>query len=105
MTLTDHRPDAGATAEPIPAVVARLRATFRTGRTRSSEWRTGQLEALERMLVEREKDFVAAIHTDLGRNEVDAWAADIAPVLADSKHTRKHLSSWMRPLKSKVPLS
>jgi aldehyde dehydrogenase (NAD+) len=105
MTLTDHRPDATPTAEPIPAVVARLRATFRTGRTRALEWRTGQLAALERMLVEREKDFVAAIHTDLGRNEVDAWAADLAPVLADSKHTRKHLSSWMRPLKSKVPLS
>jgi aldehyde dehydrogenase (NAD+) len=104
MTLTDSRPGA-PTVEPIPAVVARLRATFHSGRTRPIEWRLGQLEALERMLTEREKDFVAAIHTDLGRNEVDAWAADVAPVVADSQHTRKHLRSWMRPIKAKVPLS
>ena len=50
MTLTDHRPDTARGAESIPDVVARLRATFRSGRTRPLEWRDGQLEALERLL-------------------------------------------------------
>ncbi|HEY2300204.1 MAG TPA: aldehyde dehydrogenase family protein [Jatrophihabitans sp.] len=105
MTLTDHGTDTARSAESIPDVVARLRSTFRTGRTRPLEWRFGQLEALERMLVEREKDFVAAIVADLGRNEVDAWLADIAPVVAESKYARKHLRSWTKPQRTKVPLA
>lgn len=105
MTLTDHRPAEAATSEPIPAMVSRLRKTFETGRTRPLEWRVAQLEALERMLVEREKDFVKAIVADLGRNEVEAWLADVAPVVAESKHARKHLRSWIRPQRTKLPLS
>ncbi len=105
MTVTDQRPADASTREPIPAVVARLRETFRSGRTRPLEWRLGQLEALEKLMVEREKDFVAAIVADLGRNEVDAWLADVAPVVAESKHARKHLRSWTRPQRTRVPLA
>jgi aldehyde dehydrogenase (NAD+) len=105
MTLTDSRPAHAATGEPIPAVVDRLRKTFRSGRTRPIEWRLSQLEALERMLAEREKDFVAAVVADLGRNEVDAWLADVAPVLAEAKYARKHLRTWVKPQRTKVPLA
>jgi aldehyde dehydrogenase (NAD+) len=104
MTLT-KAPVAATAAEDIPAVVRRLRATFRNGRTRSIEWRIGQLEALERMLTEREKDFAEALGNDLGRSAVDAWLADVAPVAAESKYARKHLHAWIRPQKSKLPLS
>jgi aldehyde dehydrogenase (NAD+) len=85
--------------------VARLRETFRSGRTRPLEWRTGQLEALETMLAEREKDLVAALVADLGRNEVDAWLADLAPVTAESKYARRHLRSWTKPQRTRLPLS
>jgi aldehyde dehydrogenase (NAD+) len=47
---------------------------------------------------------VAALATDLGRNPVDAWLADLAPVVSESKYARKHLRSWLRPEKSKLPL-
>ena len=105
MTLTDQRPADAATHEPVPAVVTRLRATFESGRTRPLDWRVGQLRALERMLAERERDLVAAIVTDLGRNEVDAWLADVAPVIAESKYARKHLRSWTKPQRTGLPLS
>jgi aldehyde dehydrogenase (NAD+) len=85
--------------------VRRLRETFRSGRTRSIEWRIGQLEALEKMMAEREKDFADALSQDLGRNAVDAWLADVAPVAAESKYARKHLHTWVRPQKSKLPIS
>jgi aldehyde dehydrogenase (NAD+) len=103
MTLT--KPPTGArSTEDIAAAVRRLRATYRSRRTRPIEWRLGQLEALERLMTEREKDFVAALATDLGRNPVDAWLADLAPVVTESKYARKHLRSWLRPEKSKLPL-
>jgi aldehyde dehydrogenase (NAD+) len=105
MTLTDQRPAEAASSEPIPAVVRRLRETFESGRTRPLEWRIGQLEALERMLAEREKDFVAAIVADLGRNEVEAWLADVAPVVAESKYARRHLRSWTKSQRTKLPIS
>ncbi len=105
MTVTDQRPADSSTREPIPAVVARLRETFRSGRTRPLEWRTRQLEALEQMMAEREKDFVAAIVADLGRNAVDAWLADLAPVVAESKYARKHLRSWTKPQRTRLPLA
>ena len=45
----------------VGAVVGRLRATFETGRTRPVAWRRAQLEAVKRMLVEHERDFLDAL--------------------------------------------
>ena len=42
------------------ALVARHRAYFRTGATRSAQWREGQLTALRAMMTDRAKDFHAA---------------------------------------------
>jgi hypothetical protein len=47
------------------ALVARHRAYFRTGATRSAEWREGQVSALRAMITDRAKDFHAALWTDL----------------------------------------
>jgi aldehyde dehydrogenase (NAD+) len=89
----------------IPSVVARLRQTFRSGRTRPLEWRIGQLHALERLLAEREKDLVQAIQADLGRNATDAWLADLAPTAAESAYARKHLRKWVKPKRVGLPLA
>src|SRR5579875_1558449 len=100
MTLSDTRPAAGSTSgadRSIPSIVADLRGTFRSGRTRPLEWRIGQLHALERLVKEREKEFVAALQDDLGRNATDAWLADLAPVRAESVYARRHLKSWAKP--------
>jgi aldehyde dehydrogenase (NAD+) len=105
MTVTDVRAESEPAAESIPSVVERLRATYRSGRTRPLEWRYAQLEALERLMTEREQDFVDALVTDLGRNRVDAWLADLAPVTAESKYARKHLRSWVKPERTRLPIS
>lgn len=109
MTVSASRnPDVtggSATSRSIPDTVAQLRATFRSGRTRPVEWRLEQLEALERMLAEREQDFADALATDLGRPAVEAWLADLAPVTTESAHARKKLRTWMRPTHVPVPLS
>ncbi|MGW1675380.1 aldehyde dehydrogenase family protein [Streptomyces sp. NPDC002324] len=94
----------GAT-ESIPGTVARLRATFRSGRTKPKQWRIQQLRALERLLAEREQDLAGALAQDLGRNATDAWMADLAPVAAESRFARKHLRSWMRNRRVGLPLS
>ncbi|MFE2995715.1 aldehyde dehydrogenase family protein [Nocardia sp. NPDC059246] len=112
-SATQHPPGAttsnpvvdDAPPTPIPAVVSRLRATFDSGRTRPAKWRKEQLLALERMLSEREDELVAALDKDLGRPKTEAWMADLAPVAAESRYARKHLTSWMRKQRTRVPVS
>lgn len=47
--------------------VQRLRQAFRSGRSRPLRFRLQQLEALRRMVQEREKDILAAIAADLSK--------------------------------------
>ena len=84
-------------------LVARLRATYATGRTRPLEWRQQQLAALTRMLVEQEKELVAALAADLGRPEFEAWAADLRVSARDIEETLRRLPRWMAPTRSPVP--
>lgn len=51
----------------ISAVVQRARAAFDSGRTRPLQFRIQQLEALRRMIKEREKDIAGALAADLHR--------------------------------------
>ncbi|WP_375483998.1 aldehyde dehydrogenase family protein [uncultured Jatrophihabitans sp.] len=98
-------PVTSSTARSVPDTVTHLRTTFRSGRTRPVAWRVQQLEAIERMLAEREQDFVDALAADLGRPSVDAWLADLAPVMGEAKYARKKLQKWTRPTRVAVPLS
>ena len=45
-----------------------LKRTFATGRTKTYQWRVEQLTALNQMIVENEKEIIAALHTDLGKS-------------------------------------
>jgi aldehyde dehydrogenase (NAD+) len=77
--------------------VARLRASFDSGRTRPLEYRQEQLAGLARMLKERESEFENAIHQDLGRPSLEIYASEIALIASELALTRKKLRSWTRP--------
>jgi aldehyde dehydrogenase (NAD+) len=94
-----------ATDRGIPDTVAQLRATFRSGRTRPVEWRLEQLDALVRLVTERESDFAEALAKDLGRDAVEAWLADLAPVTGEAKYAAKKLRTWMKSTRVKLPMS
>src|SRR4051812_3290578 len=89
----------------IPSVVAHLRETFKSGRTRPLEWRIGQLHALGRLLTEREQDLVEARQADRGLNAPDAWLAALAPTAAESAYAPKHLRTWARATRVGLPLA
>ncbi|AYN42905.1 aldehyde dehydrogenase family protein [Streptomyces dangxiongensis] len=84
-------------------VVARLRATFATGRTKSVEWRTGQLRRLRAMLTERGADLAAALHADLGKSATEAYRTEIDFTVREIDHTLAHLDEWLRPEPAPVP--
>ena len=89
-------PSASVTTADIPAVVAALRKTFATGRTRSVDWRRTQLRALEKLMTENETAIADALDADLGRKPFEAWLADIATTAAEASYAAKHVGKWMR---------
>jgi aldehyde dehydrogenase (NAD+) len=86
------------------ATLARLRSTFASGRTKSYEWRVKQLEALRKMLVDREDEILDALHVDVGKPRLEAWIAEVSYMVKEVDHTRKHLADWMRPERTGTPL-
>jgi aldehyde dehydrogenase (NAD+) len=88
----------------LPDTVARLRATFESGRTRPLRWRRDQLEALRAMLVEREADLLAALKADLGKPPTEAWATDVGFVISEITHALRHLRAWSRPERVWAPM-
>ncbi|MFF9178641.1 aldehyde dehydrogenase family protein [Streptomyces sp. NPDC014793] len=84
-------------------VVARLRATFRSGRTKPVEWRTTQLRRLREMLTEYGTELAAALHADLGKSSTEAFRTEIDFTVREIDHTLDHLSDWLRPESAPVP--
>ncbi|CAL9284897.1 4,4'-diaponeurosporen-aldehyde dehydrogenase [Streptomyces sp. SudanB135_2055] len=84
-------------------VVARLRATFRTGRTKPVEWRTGQLRRLRALLTENGSDLEAVLHADLGKSAAEAQRTEIGFTVREIDHTLDHLADWLRPEPAPVP--
>src|SRR5436309_7982594 len=85
------------------ALVAGHRAYFRTGATRSAQWREAQLTALRAMMTDRAKDFHAALWTDLRRNRTDADLTDVTFLATEADHALSHLRQWMKPLSVNTP--
>jgi len=86
------------------ALVAKLRATFESGRTRPLEWRREQLLRMKTLLVEREQDLLDALAADLGKPQAEAWATDIGFVIAEIDYVVKRLRRWNRPQRVRAPL-
>lgn len=80
----------------IAAVVSRLRDTFKSGRTRSIDWRKQQLHALERLMLDNEVAVAAALEQDLGRKPFEAWLADVASTAGEAKTAAKNVGKWAR---------
>ncbi|MER5750133.1 aldehyde dehydrogenase family protein [Streptomyces sp. NPDC002088] len=91
------------TPEQPATAVARLRATFRTGRTKPVEWRTTQLRRLREMLTEKGPDLATALHADLGKSSTEAYRTEIDFTIREIDHTLDHLAEWLRPEPAPVP--
>ena len=103
---TTATPKQASTAKlDAPALVARLRATFASGRTRPLDWRRSQLKALRALLTERESELLDALSTDLGKPRLEAWATDIGFVINEIDHAIKHLRRWTKPARVRTPMA
>jgi aldehyde dehydrogenase (NAD+) len=89
----------------LAPVVPALRSAFERGVTRPLAWRIRQLEALRRLLLEAGPELEDALFADLGKNPAESQLTEIGLVVAEVEHTLRHLRSWLRPRRVRVPLS
>ena len=95
----------GLTRKNVTEVVERHRAYFATDVTRTYAWRRRQLDALERLLVERSADIVEALRSDLHKHPTESEITEIGFVLAELWLARRKLRRWMRGSRVPVPLA
>jgi aldehyde dehydrogenase (NAD+) len=95
----------GTTAFDAAELVARLRATFASGRTRALAWRKEQLRALLAMLDAREADLLGALAADLAKAPAEAYATEVGFVKNDVHYALAHLDKWSKPERVHAPLA
>ncbi|MFO0335659.1 MAG: aldehyde dehydrogenase family protein [Pseudomonadota bacterium] len=85
-------------------LVAAVRAAYDSGRTRPREWRERQLAGIERLMTEREAEFLAALHEDLAKPAVEAWSGETSNAAGDAAYARRRVARWMRDRRVPTPL-
>jgi aldehyde dehydrogenase (NAD+) len=102
MTLAEKAATPPSQGVDPSTVLEPLRNSFRTGRTRPLSWRRAQLEALKRLLTERERELLDALAADLGKPGIEGWMTELQHVKNEVADILRHLERWARPERVKV---
>jgi aldehyde dehydrogenase (NAD+) len=62
--------------------------------TRPLEWRRLQLEAMRKLLVEREAELLEALAADLGKPSIEGWMTELRHVTNEIGDMLRHLDKW-----------
>lgn len=81
----------------------RQRSYFAAGETREVVWRVASLRRLEGKLVERREEMCAALASDLGKPEIEAFLAEHHFLLEEIRLVCRHLKRWLQPRKVGAP--
>ncbi|WP_394603701.1 aldehyde dehydrogenase [Fictibacillus sp. UD] len=88
--------------ETIDELVQAQKAYFRSGITRSYEFRIKALNNLSKLIRNNEAKILHALKSDLNKSETEAYTTEIGFLLEEIRHTQKHLKKWMEPKKVKT---
>lgn len=64
-------------ASDASLLVGELRNIFKSGRTKSYDWRISQLKGIEKMIEERENDVIEALQKDLSKPEFETFGSEV----------------------------
>ncbi|PON79895.1 Succinylglutamate-semialdehyde dehydrogenase [Trema orientale] len=79
------------------SLIKELQKVFNSGKTKSYEWRISQLQSIVKMLEEKEKDIIEAIHKDLAKPHLEAFIAEISTTKSSCTHALQELKHWIQP--------
>lgn len=77
---------------------------YKTQITKDIKYRRKQLKNLKKAINQHEKQLLAALHLDLGKNKVEAYATEIGMVLKSISNARKEIHKWTKTKQVNTPL-
>ncbi len=77
---------------------------FATGATKTIEFRVRQLKTLLLTMKDMEAEIFAALKIDLGRSDLESFAAEVGFVYREIEHTIKKLPKWSRVERVGTPI-
>ena len=102
---TDYENAVVATTKAqIINIVARQREYFKSGATKSYEFRIENLKKLKSTFGKYEGAFHAALNKDLGRPEFESFLAETGFSLHELSGTIRKLKRWMKPRRTLTSL-
>ena len=78
---------------------------FATGATLPIPFRIAMLKSLYREIQTREKEITLALHTDLGKSDIESIMCEVGMTLHEISYMIKHLKKWAKPQRVKTPLA
>jgi aldehyde dehydrogenase (NAD+) len=84
----------------IEAVFAAQRKTAIALRTSAAAMRIEKLRQLEAAVLGHREAIYQALAADLHRSEAETDLLELLPVIAGIRHARRHLTSWMKPVRA-----
>ncbi|XP_049581777.1 aldehyde dehydrogenase, dimeric NADP-preferring isoform X2 [Syngnathus scovelli] len=78
-------------------IIQHTRGAFESGRTRPLEFRLQQLQALQRMISEREIDIVTALKQDMNRSQYDTSLLELIGIDNEINLAMEKLREWAAP--------
>ena len=83
--------------EHINILLEEQKRFFRSNVTLDINWRISKLKALKKALIAYQPQLEAALATDLGRSDTEAYFCDIGPTLVEINEVIRNLKRWARP--------
>ncbi len=94
--MSDAEPVAAENRAKLADLVSRQRAYFRSGATRSIDYRRDRLRSLKSAIESREAELLNALHADLGKGEVEAYSTEVGIVYREISHALRRVGRWAR---------
>ncbi|WP_421773132.1 aldehyde dehydrogenase [Gracilimonas sp.] len=80
-------------------LLERQRTYFKSGATKSVEFRIHQLQTLKKLLTQHEEEFVQAIYNDFKKPEMETYATELGILHNEISYVLKNLKKWAKPQK------
>ena len=91
--------------EAVSSIFNEQVAFFRSGETKSIEFRKKQLKILRKMILENEESIYLALKSDLNKSKEETFLTEIALLLKEIELHLDHLPEWMMDKAVSTPLA
>jgi aldehyde dehydrogenase (NAD+) len=88
----------------MDSLLQKMKTGFFSQKTRPLVFRKKQLEALDRLLVNHESAFFAALALDLGKSAFESYVTEVGFIRAEIKQVFKNLNRWSKKKTFFTPL-